>query len=414
VAEAGVHAPSDGLVARAAVAAGIAIVVLVLPALANGVWEERIALAAVYAIIGLSINLLTGYAGQVSLGHQAFVGLGAFTSALVAGSSSGGGFLLAVAVAGLVGAGVALVLGRAALRLRALYVALVTFAFGRMAEATFFRWRALSGGPAGRVAPRPSMFHSDQTYAYLCLVVLGVFLLVDWRLAASKAGRALLAIRADERTAASMGIDVDAYRSLAFAVSGFLAGVAGSLFAHLKGYAATGDFDTYVALIWVAMAVVGGLRSRAGVVIGSAFFALFPYMVPAKPVALPLAGTHSLALVTPVVGGVLLVLTVTLYPGGIGGQLLPVRRWLAGGSLVGPASSQAPLLAEPVGIPGAFALAGAPPAAAPRATAKPEQAARFDVPSDPPGWSNGSDRADPADEPTIQLPPVPLEPGGAP
>jgi branched-chain amino acid transport system permease protein len=320
-----------GVAARIYVAVGLTALVLLLPLRTNDVWDSRIALAAIYGVIGLSINVLTGYAGQVSLGHQAFVGLGAFMSAFVAAKA---GFMVGVPAAGVTGAVAALALGLVALRIRGLYLALVTLAFGRMAEQTIFNWRAFTGAGAGAAAPRPSVFSSDQSFAYLCMLVLAVVLLVDWRLARSKAGRALVALRGDERVASTIGVNVTAYKLLAFVVSGFLAGVAGSLYAHWNQFANAEDYNFTVALTWILMAVVGGLGSRAGVVIGSALFALFPYLLPGHAVNLPGLGSRSLALLTPLLGAFLLLLTITLYPGGIGQQLLPLRRWLSGGPLV--------------------------------------------------------------------------------
>jgi branched-chain amino acid transport system permease protein len=318
------------------VATGIGVAVFLLPLSTGSVWDTRIALAAIFGVIGLSVNIITGYAGQISLGHQAFVGIGAFMSAYVVGKISGAGFFVALPVAGLTGAVMALGLGLVALRIRGLYLALVTLAFGRVAEVTIFNWRSFTGGGAGAAAPRPTVFASDQAYAYLCLLVLGLFLLVDWRLAKSKAGRAIVALRNNERVARTLGVNVTLYKLTAFAAGGFLAGAAGSLYGHLTQTANPQDYDLTIALTWILMAVVGGLGSRAGVVIGSAFFAIFPKILPTTAVDLPLIGLRNLQLVSPLVGAFLLLITLTLYPGGIGEQLLPVRRWLAGGRLTGP------------------------------------------------------------------------------
>jgi branched-chain amino acid transport system permease protein len=327
-----------GLIARAFVALLIGGLVFALPLFTNLVWDDRISLAAIYAIIGLSINVITGYAGQISLGHQAFVGIGAFMSGFMVGPVHAS-FIIAVPVAGLVGALLAFALGLIALRISGLYLALVTLTFGLMAQSTIFNWRSFTGGGAGRAAPRPSAFQSNEAYAYLCLLVLGLFLLIDWRLAKSRAGRAIVAVRNNERVAATLGINVTAYKLFAFVVSGFIAGIAGSLFAHHTQSAYANDFQLQVALLWVIMTVVGGLGSRAGVVIGSAFFALFPELLAAVKRWLPFIKgmtTEKLAVLAPLVGAVLLLLTLTLYPGGIGQQLLPIRRWLAGGRFIEP------------------------------------------------------------------------------
>jgi branched-chain amino acid transport system permease protein len=290
------------------------------------------ALAVIFAVIGLSVNVITGHAGQISLGHQAFVGIGAFMSAFIVARFN---FVAGFVAAGLTGALLALVLGLAALRIRGLYLALITLAFGLMAENTIFGIRGFTGGGAGAPAPRPALFQSDLAYVYLCLAVLAGSLLIDWRLLRTKAGRAIVALRNDERVAATLGINVTAFKLLAFVVGGFLAGMAGSLFAHWNQFVQAEDFELRRALVWVLMAVVGGLGSRAGVVIGSAFFALFDFIVAdiagGSTWHLPLVGDVLVIILAPLFGAFLLLLTLTLYPGGIGQQLLPVRRWLAGG-----------------------------------------------------------------------------------
>lgn len=345
-----------GVVARVVAAAALAGAVLTLPLLLESTQDLWLALAAIYAIIGLSVNLVTGHAGQISLGHQAFVGIGAFTAAFVVRTVGGfqtdplTGLVLApevVATAdfwiGLVAAGVtgtlmAVLLGLVALRIRGLYLALITLSFGLMAETTIFNWRAFTGGGAGAATPRPAAFASNQAYAYVCLAVLAVFLVVDWRLVRSRAGRAMVVFRADERIAATLGVNVTAYKLLAFASAGFLAGVAGALFGHWNQAVQALDFDLRTALVWVLMAVVGGLGSRAGVVIGSAFFAVFPLYLSAAAggatLEIPGLGEVLIQTLSPFLGALLLLFTITLYPGGIGQQLLPIRRWLAGGPLV--------------------------------------------------------------------------------
>ena len=339
------HVPTpQGLVARAFVATALTLLVFALPLVLNNIWDDRIALAAIYGIIGLSINIITGYAGQISLGHQAFVGIGAFMSAYMVGEKVNSSFFVAVPVAGLTGAFLAFCLGLVALRIRGLYLALITLSFGLMAQSTIFSFRPFTGGGGGAPAPRPGAFTSHQAYAYLCLLFLGLFILVDWRVAKTKAGRAIISVRNNERVAATLGINVTAFKLMAFVVGGFIAGTAGSLYAHKQQFVVSNDFEFTIALVWILMAVVGGLGSRAGVVVGSAFFALFPYILEEAggpggwfgnwwvfPV-----GVEKLAVYTPLIGAILLLLTVTKYPGGIGQQLLPIRRWLAGGPFKDP------------------------------------------------------------------------------
>jgi len=299
--------------------------------------------AVIFGIVALSLNILLGYAGQISLGHQAFVGIGAFTSAYVVVDLELS-FWFALAIASGLGALQAALLGAVSLRLTGLYFALVTLAYGAFAQETLFGITALTGGEGGKPAPRPHGFESEFRYYYLCLAFLAVVLFLDWRLTRSKAGRALAALRENPRVASSYGINVNAYILLAFAASGLVAGLAGALLAHHDEVIVGGKFDFRLALLFVLMTVVGGLRSRSGVVIGAAFFALLHSEKLLEMIDTPLEAlfdwnlTHFIEgtiglpaeFVALVVGPILLLLTITLYPGGIGQQIAPIREWMLG------------------------------------------------------------------------------------
>lgn len=336
-----------GWVGRGAVWAILAWLVLAYPVnllspFHVGVADVDVAsMAVIFAIGGLSLNVLLGYAGQISLGHQAFVGMGAFTSAYIV-TDLELSFWLAVAIAAGFAALQAVALGAISLRLTGLYFALVTLAYGTFAEETLFGISAITGGEGGKPAPRPPLFEDGYRYYYLCLAFLVLVLWLDWRLTRSKAGRALAALRENPRVASSYGINVRAYVLVAFAVSGVFAGIAGSLMAHHDEVIVGSSFDFRLALLFVLMTVVGGLRNRVGVVIGSAFFALlesgaFVSLVDTVVTALgfrPGFFENVLGLpgefVALVIGPILLLLTLTLYPGGIGQQIAPVRGWLSG------------------------------------------------------------------------------------
>jgi branched-chain amino acid transport system permease protein len=328
-----------GWLGRGVVWAFLAWVVLAFPVNWFSPFEVGVAdvdvasLAVIYAIGGLSLNVLLGYAGQISLGHQAFVGLGAFASAYIV-TNLQLSFWLAVAVAALFGAVQATLLGAISLRLSGLYFALVTLAYGTFAEETLFGISAITGGEGGKPAPRPVGFEDGYSYYYLCLGFLVLVLWLDWRLTRSKGGRALQALRENPRVASSYGINVKAYILLAFAVSGIFAGIAGSLMAHHDEVIVGSSFDFRLALLFILMTVVGGLRDRVGVVIGSVFFALLEEKKLVQMFNLEglFEGVLGLPLdfVALVVGPILLLLTITLYPGGIGQQVAPIRLWLTG------------------------------------------------------------------------------------
>jgi len=323
---------AGGRAARGAVVAGLAGLVLVFPLTRSGIEVNVYTEAVIYAIIGLSLNVLVGYAGQISLGHQAFVGIGAFTAAYVT-TVHEQNFVAAIGVTMLVGAAQALLLGLVSLRITGLYFALVTLTYGTMAESSLFNITSLTGGAAGQAAPKPAAFASDHRYYFLCLAFLAVVLYVDWRLTATKAGRALLAIRQDRRVAASFGADLKRYTLIAFMVSGVFASVAGALLAYNTGSVVAGQFTFQLALVFVIMTVVGGLRSRAGVVVGSAFFALTGFLfdklhLASAVSAIPLLPDLPADLAPLVLGPLLLLFTLTRHPGGFGELLRPIGRWL--------------------------------------------------------------------------------------
>ena len=340
--------------------------------------------AVIYAIIGLSLNVLIGYVGTISLGHQAFVGIGAFTAAYMAGQQ-GQPFLVGVVVAAILGAVQALALGGLALRISGLYFALITLSYGVLAQESLFNIKSLTGGGAGAFATIPTGFRS---YYFICLGFLAIVVYADWRLMKTKGGRALLALRENPRVAATFGIDVKSYMLVGFAVSGLFAGIGGALLAHRDEVVDPTLFSFPLALLFVLMTVVGGLRSRTGIIIGSALFALLRVLVEEIPgfertlvrwdLTLPIivllvgagvlyrgralrqaviAGGVLVALAllvlspvtipfledrlseiprlsperaSGVIGPVMLLLVLTRLPGGIGQLVRPVQHWLRG------------------------------------------------------------------------------------
>ena len=307
-----------GWLPRRIALAVILVLVLVLPALNLPILRaDWASLGLIYVMVGISLNILMGYAGQVSLGHQAFVGVGAFTSALVVSKASLP-FLIAVPVSAATGAVAAIGLGFVALRLGGLYLALITLAYGQVAERVIFSVPSITGGGAGSPAPRPAGFSGDLAYVYLCAAFVAMLYFIDWRLVKSKAGRAIFAIRENEIAAASFGINVVNYKLLAFVISGAFAGIAGSLMAHRREFVVSVDFSFNLALTFVLMVAVGGLGSRAGVFMASFFFAVFPL------------AANELSHWVAAIGALLLLFTLTLNPGGIAQQIRPVTDWIAG------------------------------------------------------------------------------------
>lgn len=319
----------QGVAARLAVLALMGLVVVAVPHVVPSIQVNIVARAAVFAVMALSMNVLIGYAGQISLGHQAFLGVGAFTAAYVL-TTAAMPYPVALVASIATGAGAALILGVVALRVRGLYLALVTLTYGLFAQEVIFNLRTLTGGGAGLGAPRPELFSGDIAYVYYCIAVLAVVLLFDWRLTRTKAGRAIQALRDDERVAAAWGINVTGYKLLAFVISGSVAGLAGILFAGIEQVVAPADFGLTLGLTFLLMTVVGGTGIRSGVVQGGILFAVLPTLLDEAHQNWDIFPFTAIdALWEPLIGALLLILTLVAFPGGLAQQQGHVRRWLS-------------------------------------------------------------------------------------
>ena len=333
------RASLTGWLVRGAAFAPVLLLVLVLPN-HSGDWTNDAIFAAIYAMVGLSMNVLVGYTGQISLGQQAFLGLGALTAANVVhtGTNTPDPFTFAWGIVAAVGvaAGAALLLGAIALRIRGLYLALVTLVFGSVTADAIFTIPALNGNDAGVSAYRPSAIQSDYAYYLFALAMVCVCLYVDVWIRRTKVGRGLIALRDNELVASAFGINVLGYKLLGFVLSGAMAGLAGGVFAFWsqefsdKDFTAAAGFNK--ALIFVVMVVVGGLGNRAGVIAAAAFFALI------DPLFAGIAHhtgwlsfyTDHKAYISNLIGAGLLLQTVIFNPGGLGQVLRPFTRWFAG------------------------------------------------------------------------------------
>ncbi len=331
-----------GWIARFAVLLGIIGGVLWVTAIVPGFWADRISLAVIYAIIGLSLNIVLGYVGQVSLGHHGFVGIAAFVAAYYVTEKAGctpeggcnmGAFITGMALAAASGAIAAGLLGVVALRISGLYLALITLAYGFVAETSIFEIEFLTRGGAGMPAARPNTFNSDTQFAFLTMAFLAVVIYLDWRLVRSKVGRAILSLKHSEPVAASYGINVTQYKVIAFIMSGLFAGIGGGLYAFRSENVVSNDFQFAIALLWVLMVVIGGLGNRTGVIIGSAFFALFPFLIELWGWLEHFVNDtlrRSASYLPLVVGPALAIFTLISFPGGIAEQISPITRWIRG------------------------------------------------------------------------------------
>ena len=237
-------------------------------------------LVAIYVIAVLGLNLFIGYAGQISLGHAAFFGLGAYGSA-IATVTFGIEPWLAMAGVALLVAILALVLGIPTLRLSGHYLAMATLGFNVVIHRIFTQWDEVTGGVSGFYGiPCLSIgafsFATEVRFHYLVWSMALLALLLCLNLVRSGVGRGLAALAGDETAAAALGVDIRTSKVKVFVLSAVLASVAGSLYAHCYGYISPGSFDIFVSTDLVIMVVVGGMGSIWGSIFGAGIITLLP------------------------------------------------------------------------------------------------------------------------------------------
>jgi sulfate-transporting ATPase len=334
-AEAGITSPASartGERARRAVVpwALLAVAVLAWPLLdVPSSWLTEAGNASITTIVAVSLVLLTGWVGQVSLAHATFVGIGAFATAQLTERASLG-FPLSLPVAAAVTAAIAAALGVVALRVRGLYLAVASLIFVWMSSEYLFAqsWLAGVGGSAsiqpqrvGTPGAIPSFEFSDRrTFYYVAVAAAAAAVWGAANVRDSKTGRAFFAVRGSEMAAASLGIDVVRYKLLAFAVSGFLAGAAGNLLMVGKGAAQPSQFALNLSLFYVAVAVVGGLTSLGGAIAAAILFAFLDELF---------LRVSALAGWLEVVGAGLLAIALLVRPGGLASLAPAFRRIVA-------------------------------------------------------------------------------------
>jgi branched-chain amino acid transport system permease protein len=268
--------------ARLAVIAGV--VLLCAAPLVFGRYELGLLITIGFsAIAALGLNILVGFTGQISIGHAAFFGFGAFASALLVEHDVP--VPLAIWGAGIMTAVVGLVFGAPAARLKGLYLAIATLAAQFILEDFFARARWFSGGVAGRVTEPYEILglrlDREETYFYVVLAHVVVLFLAAANLMRTRDGRALIAVRDHYLSAEMMGINLAYYRTLSFGIASFYAGVAGALYAHYLLFVSVEAFNILYSIQFLAMIIIGGLGSVMGSMMGAAFMVLLPEFVQA-------------------------------------------------------------------------------------------------------------------------------------
>ncbi len=312
-----------------------------------------ISLVFIYSLCGVSLMVLTGYTGLVSLGHAAFIGIGAYVY-VYAAQDLGAPWFVAVALAVAVTAASGVLVGLPALRMTGVYLSIATLAFALIIQEVFTRWDAVTGGLKGKPVAKAVIFGvslaSEERFYFLCLAFLLGGLWLTANLLRSPTGRAWVAIRDSEVAAQSMGVNLALYKTMAFAYSAGLMGMAGALFAHKIGFLAPDIFSVLFSIQFLLMVVVGGLGSLHGAVYGAVFVALLPVVISQSRDAVPVWAGHLFGVfgkdagntvfsavdrfvkqpgLEPGIFGLILVLFILFEPLGIYGRWMKIRLYFS-------------------------------------------------------------------------------------
>jgi branched-chain amino acid transport system permease protein len=280
----------------------------------------------ILSIAGIGLMLLIGYTGLVSLGHAAYMAIGAYAHAYL--MSQGVPFAISFPLAGLIALVAGMLVAIPANRMSGIYLAIATLAFAQIVEQVVIRWETVTRGPQGRPVPAPDLFGYRLTtnweFYYLCLFVLVLVVLATINLTRSPTGRAMVAIRDSEISAQSLGVNLVRYKTIAFALSAGITGLAGALFGHKLRYITPDAFNIILSIQLLLMVVVGGLGSIHGAIFGAIFVGGLPQAIALMRDYLPVGIARTPGL-EPGLFGLVMVLIVLFEPQGIYGRWLKIR-----------------------------------------------------------------------------------------
>ncbi|MBI5521337.1 MAG: branched-chain amino acid ABC transporter permease [Desulfarculus sp.] len=260
----------------------LAAALLVFPLLAGEylIYMANITAVAVVGAVGL--NLLTGCTGLISLGHAGFMGVGAYTSAILI-TKFGVPFILTLPISGLAAALCGVIVGAPSLRMKGLYLCIATLAAQVILEFTFVHWESLTHGIRGLNVPAPTLFGlslaSGPAFYYVIMIVAAISVTASRNLFRTRVGRAFIAIRDRDISAQLMGINLFQYKLYAFALSSFFAGMAGCLMVNLLKVVTPEQYPLHLSIQYLAMIIVGGLGSILGSILGAIFMTIVPELL---------------------------------------------------------------------------------------------------------------------------------------
>ena len=301
---------------------------LAAPWLMSEYWLAQLSFVLIYGIVGLGLMLLSGFTGQFSMGHAAFLGVGAYAQAVL--TNAGWPFPLAMICAATLAAAVGVIVGLPALRVKGIYLGIATLAFGFIVEEVFARWEGLTGGNAGMHVKAPAIFgwsiESGEGFYFIALITAVLATLAILNLLRSATGRAFVAIRDSEISAQSMGIHLARYKTLSFALSAGLAGLGGALYAHKLRFLSPDQFNIIQSIDLLLLVVIGGLGSVHGAFLGAMFLIAMPQLISLMKDYLPDSVGQAPGLQAVVYGAVLIAF-VLFEPLGLYGRWLKIRTW---------------------------------------------------------------------------------------
>lgn len=303
-------------------------VLCVAPFLLGNFYIGELSHVFIFAIAGLGLMLLVGYTGLFSLGHAAFLAIGAYAHAVLL--SHGVPFFLSVLISvvfsGLVGAAV----GVAALRMTGVYLAIATLAFAFVVDHIIIHLPSVTGGNRGFLVPDPAVFGvsfiTPVRFYFLCLITLVASLLLVMNLLRSPTGRSFIAVRDSEISAQAMGVNLLRAKTTSFALSASITGLAGALYSHQIGYLFPGSFTLSTSIELLMIVVVGGVGSLHGVIFGAIFVRIVPQVIALLRDTLPevialRGGLESF------VFGAIIILFLIFEPLGIYGRWIKIRTY---------------------------------------------------------------------------------------
>ncbi|WP_370342305.1 branched-chain amino acid ABC transporter permease [Pararhodobacter marinus] len=302
---------------------------LVVPLVSSNYFVGELSYVLILCVASLGLMMLSGFTGQISLGHASFVAIGAYGHAWLL--AHGVPFILALPLAALISAGAGLVVGIPAIRVSGLYLAMVTLAFSIVVEQVIGMWRGVTGGFMGMLVETPSIagisLGSPKVFYYLCLLILVLVLLALANLLRSGIGRAFTGVRDSEAAAYALGIEVKRVKVGAFGLSAGITGLAGALMAHHIGYLTPDAFTLLLSLDLVLMVVIGGMGSLRGAILGAVLISMLPNAVALLKDVLPQSMARQSGLEIFVAGAVL-AFFVLFEPTGLNGRWLKIRALL--------------------------------------------------------------------------------------